>query len=127
MHSLNVVHGDLKAVSVSHASNACAYLTRLRKANILINNQHQACLTDFGLATVLHNTGTFTASGTAGGTFRWMSPELLVSAGDTGMPTAASDIYALAMVFWEVSWLMNGLHLNNVDTITDIHRMHPVR
>lgn len=80
----------------------------IEKANVLVSAQHIACLTDFGLATVQHNTGTFssTTTGSLRGTLRWMSPELIGIHGendDHGRPTVKSDIYALAMVFWEVS------------------------
>lgn len=40
-----------------------------------------------------------------GGTFCWMSPELLHSPpGSDGRPTCESDCYALGMVIYEVSW-----------------------
>ena len=41
----------------------------------------------------------------AGGTFRWMSPELLYKAGfgaKDSRPTMQSDCYALGMVIYEV-------------------------
>lgn len=84
------------------------HLLTTEKANVLVSAQHAACLVDFGLATIHHNTDTFanTVTGSLRGTLRWMSPELLGIHGqsnDTGMPTPKSDIYALAMVFWEVS------------------------
>jgi len=43
----------------------------------------------------------------SGGTFRWMSPELLDPErfGSSGCPTCESDCYALGMVIHEVSWL----------------------
>jgi len=43
----------------------------------------------------------------SGGTFCWMSPELLDSSrfGSNGHPTRESDCYALGMVIYEVSWL----------------------
>lgn len=65
-----------------------------------------ACLTDFGLSTILYNTGTLTKTATSRGTLRWMSPELLGHPDqmkDVGKPTEASDIYAVAVVFWEAS------------------------
>ena len=42
-----------------------------------------------------------------GGTFPWMSPELLfpLRIGSDGCPTRESDCYALAMVIYEVSWV----------------------
>lgn len=74
----------------------------------MINAEGNACLTDFGLATALHRAQPLDAAKVTGGTLRWMSPELLVNnevSEDFGMPTEASDIYALAMVFWEVGLL----------------------
>ena len=71
------------------------------KANILINDHREACLADFGLAIALQGSATVTT--TLKGTLRWMAPELLKSSDpDGGVPTCASDVYALAMVFYEV-------------------------
>jgi len=104
MHDLHIVHGDLKG------------------ANILINEDERACLADFGLTTI---TGVATRASarasraslisndtlmsfTAGGTYRWMSPELLdperfgVSESEGDRPTRQSDCYALGMVIYEV-------------------------
>ena len=65
-----------------------------------------ARIADFGLATVSSASINFTATASMRGTLRWMSPELLdldESADlETGRPTPAADIYALAMVMWEV-------------------------
>ncbi|KAF9649103.1 hypothetical protein BDM02DRAFT_3167185 [Thelephora ganbajun] len=104
MHGLRIVHGDLKG------------------ANILINKDRRACIADFGLTTitgiVTHAaTGSSQASQitneslmsfTAGGTYRWMSPELLVPGRfgvqqpEDNRPTTQSDCYALGMVIYEV-------------------------
>jgi serine/threonine protein kinase len=92
------------------------------KANILINKGRRACLADFGLSTI---TGVAThpiarasrtslisndtlMSFTAGGTRRWMSPELLdperfgIPQSEGDRPTRQSDYYALGMVIYEV-------------------------
>lgn len=54
----------------------------------------------------MHGETTMTMTSAFRGTFRWMSPELLHSPdSDGGTPTFESDIYALAMVFYEVLWL----------------------
>ena len=108
MHSLDVVHGDLKAVCLRARRHFPALTDTEVQANIMINAEGVASLTDFGLATVLHRAGTLNAKKAIGGTLRWMSPELLVdneASEDAGKPTQASDIYALAMVFWEVRLL----------------------
>ncbi|OCH88849.1 kinase-like protein, partial [Obba rivulosa] len=86
LHHSDVVHGDLK----SH--------------NILVNEQRTACITDFGLAAMDFAGKLKTMSVTAGST-RWMSPELLdpeefdLEKAELSHP---SDIYALALVIWEI-------------------------
>ena len=70
---------------------------------------------DFGLATVVYSTNTFTSGATSMlGTLRWMAPEMFSydsSQNDSGRPERAADIYALAMVFWEVSKAGPGYHM----------------
>jgi len=87
MHEQEIVHGDLKG------------------ANILIDNNGHARLADFSLLTIVLDQSTIMSTYTAGGTFRWMGPELLdpESFGLGGVrPTKASDCYALGMVIYEV-------------------------
>ena len=126
MHDLHVVHGDLKGVFVSLKSNLHTFHL-FTKANILINKERRACIADFGLTTI---TGVSThvaarasevslvsndslVSFTSGGTYRWMSPELLdperfgIPESEGGRPTRRSDCYALGMVIYEV-----GVHLS---------------
>ena len=121
MHDLHIVHGDLKGVSVPLKSNT--YTSHLFvKANILINKERRACIADFGLTTVT-GVAKYAAAGdsrvslisnyslmsfTAGGTYRWMSPELLdperfgMPQSEDNRPTEQSDCYALGMVIYEV-------------------------
>jgi serine/threonine protein kinase len=95
----------------------------ITKANILINKDRRACIADFGLTTIT-GVGTHSITGmspvstisddtlmsfTAGGTQRWMSPELLdperfgIPQVEENRPTRQSDCYALGMVIYEVS------------------------
>ena len=77
------------------------------EANILIDEDGNARLADFGLLTIVSNS-THAATTTlpeSSGTLRWMSPELLdpVRFGaKNGRPTKESDCYALGMVVLEV-------------------------
>jgi serine/threonine protein kinase len=75
----------------------------------LIDENGHARLTDFGLTIMLHATKTATEARGAG-SLRWMAPELLDPDGygileaEAGIPTKHSDIYALAMTIWEVTY-----------------------
>ena len=76
------------------------------KANILIDQTGHACLADFGLLTIISDPANLLSSSsfTQGGTFRWMSPELIEPKrfGFTkSRPTKSSDCYALGMVIYE--------------------------
>ena len=77
------------------------------KANILIDQDGHARLADFGLLTIISDHTYFNTSSStaAGGTTRWMSPELLDPEQfglDHSCPTKESDCYALGMVIYEV-------------------------
>ena len=56
---------------------------------------------------------------TAGGTYRWMSPELLdperfeMPKSEDNRPTRQSDCYALGMVIYEVSFCVNKFAVPN--------------
>ncbi|KAJ7779464.1 kinase-like domain-containing protein [Mycena maculata] len=88
LHSMNIVHGDL------------------RGANILINDDLHACLTDFGLSGFSDTTETGTAStSNRAGSLRWMAPELIDPprfGRKHFLRTTASDAYAFACVCIEL-------------------------
>ena len=76
------------------------------KANILIDENGNACLADFGLLIIISDptNPTVSSSYAPAGTTRWMSPELLdpdQSNPKDGRPTKESDCYALGMVIYE--------------------------
>ena len=127
MHDLRIVHGDLKGVYPSLNIEYMRTSHLSTKANVLINGDRRACIADFGLTTI---TGVVThasarasqvslisndtlMSFTAGGTCRWMSPELLdperfgMPESEGNRPTRQSDCYALGMVIYEVSICIN--------------------
>jgi serine/threonine protein kinase len=128
MHGLRVVHGDLKGVICFSQTNVSTLTPRSpAKANILINKDRRACLADFGLSTIT-GIATHAVAGasrtslisndtlmsfTAGGTRRWMSPELLdpemfgIPQSEGDRPTRQSDCYALGMVIYEVGISVN--------------------
>lgn len=116
MHGLDLVHGDLKGVRTFPCKRFRTDLIPSIQVNILINGNRRACITDFGLSAVTrtgaraNDAASFVSQYslepfTHGGTYRWMSPELLYPElyGLTDdRPTSESDRWALAMVIYEV-------------------------
>ena len=95
-----MIHGDLKAVSPICHSLISHNLTReFIQANILIDGQGRARISDFGLSLVRsHSTLVKQAETPVCGTAPWMAPELLKG----GQITIASDVYGFAMTMYEV-------------------------
>ncbi len=70
----------------------------LKPANVLIDEQDQVRITDFGLAKHTDNDSSVTASGTAVGTPNYMSPEQASGHGDRATKTA--DVYSLGAILF---------------------------
>lgn len=84
------------------------------QTNVLIDETGAARLADFGLSTVIHSTLAFSSSTNSRGTVRWMSPELHED--DTEVNSAqmtplqlgiAADVWAWALVVWEVRFQLS--------------------
>ena len=96
LHRNGVIHRDIKS------------------PNILLTDMFQAKIGDLGLAEVKQTTHTLNNGGAAG-SIPWMAPEVLK--GDNN--TRASDIYAVGMVFWEMTarkFPYQGFQANQVMT-----------
>ena len=79
-HRLGIVHRDVKP------------------SNVLLDDEGNCYLTDFGLAKILESSVQLTASGVGLGTPAYMSPEQ----GQGEKADARSDIYALGVVLYEM-------------------------
>lgn len=120
MHSLGLVHGDLKAVRDHYTLDRDIVLTSVTQINILVNELEMPCLGDFGITTMPTATVNFTTMASSKGTLRWMSPELIDDTDDTDSDglssstrcaTQKADIWAMAMVIWEV---INHSHVSKL-------------
>lgn len=69
----------------------------IKPSNILLRDDHYAYLADFGLARALEGGGDLTQTGTLLGTPEYMAPELA-----EGPASMSSDIYALAVVLYQM-------------------------
>ncbi|KAF8144229.1 kinase-like domain-containing protein [Mycena galopus ATCC 62051] len=88
MHSENIIHGDL-----------CA-------RNILIGDDGQPRLTDFGLTGLIDAETSSTGESKPRGSIRWMAPELFRQ---PFQRTTASDIWAFACVCCEVRVIKSSI------------------
>jgi eukaryotic-like serine/threonine-protein kinase len=93
--TLNVLEGIARALGHAHAAGVVH--RDVKPSNILVTRDGAAKLTDFGIVRVLGE-ATLTHVGTVMGTARYMSPEQ--ARGDVA--TAASDVYSLAVVGYEM-------------------------
>jgi len=90
LHSKSVVHGDLSG------------------SNVLVDAKGQACIADFGLSTILHESGVsaFVApsTGKLRATLRWAAPELLdlEDDGNKKTYTKPSDIYSFGGIMLQI-------------------------
>jgi len=82
IHSRKFTHGDIKG------------------ANVLINSEKSACITDMGLVSIsASNAFATTHKALSAGSARWMAPELLL---DDIPRNYSSDVYAYGMTLYEV-------------------------
>ncbi|KAJ6516341.1 kinase-like domain-containing protein, partial [Mycena sanguinolenta] len=84
LHSQDIVHGDLKTV------------------NILVTPSRKACITDFGLSSIVTELSvrmTFSSGNARAGTVRYQAPELLRGEKSNHY---GSDVYAFACVSYEI-------------------------
>ncbi|MFO0880337.1 MAG: serine/threonine-protein kinase [Gemmataceae bacterium] len=103
VHDVKVVHRDLKP------------------ANILAG----PLIADFGLARLLDEDGSLTASGLVLGTPQYMAPEQASAQGDIG---PAADVYSLGVILYECLTgrpPLNGS--NRLATLDLVKRRHPTR
>lgn len=71
-----------------------------RKENVLINDNGDALLMDFGLAMVMEENSLYSSSYREGGSVRWMAPELLLNNKVTR--SCNTDVYSYGGVAFEV-------------------------
>lgn len=102
-----VCHGDLKPVQFLRSTRHPVYSPIHQQANVLVNQNRRALLSDFGLAKILDETlqHGLTTTDNFKGSLPWCSRELL----ETGTRTTQSDMWAWALLVWEASRLQASI------------------
>ena len=80
------------------------------QSNILVSDRGspQALLSDYGLTSIIFDPFSLTRA-----SINWTAPELLSLEDDRRVPSSTSDIYALAMVVYEVCGLFTVAFVQN--------------
>lgn len=101
LHKKGIIHGDIKGVRLSpQAQTSRREFHLLEQTNIMMGDDNQPRLIDFGISRIVGVRGyTTTGNGTS---WAWAAPELLQDDGTSAPKTQKSDIYALASTFVEV-------------------------
>ena len=103
LHGKNVIHCDLKAVSILLYNFHLSFQILSFQDNILIDESKNAMVADFGVASIqdLMSRSAATLSGNSqhgNGTLRWMAPERL----EGQSVQKSSDVYSFAITAWEL-------------------------
>lgn len=98
----------------------------LKPSNILLHEDGQPCVTDFGLAQRTTADSRLTASGTLIGTPSYMAPEQ--ATGDRSAMTISTDIYGLGAVLYE---MLTGqppfVGESPIDTVLKVVNSEPIK
>ncbi|KAG8985073.1 hypothetical protein FRB90_004951 [Tulasnella sp. 427] len=89
-----------KGLAYLHSQNPSVIHGDIKPENILINDNGDALLMDFGLAMVMEVDPWYTSSFYEGGSTRWMAPELLLNNKTTR--SCGSDVYSYGGVAFEI-------------------------
>ncbi|CAE7168345.1 unnamed protein product [Rhizoctonia solani] len=101
MHTNGIVHGDIKPVTSTHLAPTFVVAEARSQDNVLLTDQGQVQLADFGSAiSTLATTLNFTQTSSFHFTTRFAAPEVLKE--DNHTFTKEGDIYALGMTIYSV-------------------------
>ncbi|PVU90439.1 hypothetical protein BB559_004620 [Furculomyces boomerangus] len=120
---VSYIHDISIGVSYLHSRHPSIIHRDLKPMNILISRNNRAKITDFGLAKVREKRGTMLH--TACGTPNWQAPEFWSS---NPVYNEKVDVYACALLFWEILQWTPGLYpynnLNEHEIYYNVKKLH---
>ncbi|KAJ7575172.1 kinase-like domain-containing protein [Mycena floridula] len=101
---INAVRDIAAAMQYLHEHKPPIVHADIRGTNVLVLDNLQCCLADFGLSVIAESSGiTGTSTASRAGSVRWMAPEILsLSTHDAELNQTSRDIYAFACTFLEI-------------------------
>jgi serine/threonine-protein kinase len=124
----NVMHPERAIRIIIGVCDALAYAHKLgaihrdiKPANIMLADEEQPILMDFGLVKILNATS-HTATGAIIGTARYMPPEII----NNETPDERSDIYSLGITLYEALTSRPPFNAESVLTLINMHLNDPV-
>ncbi|KDQ10876.1 hypothetical protein BOTBODRAFT_177764 [Botryobasidium botryosum FD-172 SS1] len=128
----HLLRGAVAAVQYLHGLQPAVVHGDIKAANLLVKDNGEACLGDFGLSRFIQHVSTGVTTTTPNsGTPRWMAPELLFgSGGDLAPITKEGDVYALGCLALEApsklttdEWPWYSIH-NNAEFMVKVYEGH---
>jgi len=131
LHSKNIIHGDLKGVSLLMQMSLPTSPNFAFQVNILVSPSGRACLADFGLATTMESKPGSTSMNRTAGTLRWQAPELFPDMDSDAeniqhRNTFATDVYAYGLVCYEASQILRFVLRITSEFALDVLRYLPI-
>jgi serine/threonine-protein kinase len=117
--AIRVIIGICDALAYAHKLGAIH--RDIKPANIMLTDEEQPILMDFGLVKILNATS-HTATGAIIGTARYMPPEII----NDEAPDERSDIYSLGITLYEALTSAPPFDAESVLTLVTMHLNDPV-
>jgi len=113
---LKLIQGAAKGLKYLHEQSPPIIHADIRACNVLVDDENNACLVDFGLVPVLSTT-TFTTTNVVGPA-RWQAPEVFLTEEEDRLPfTLKTDVFSFSMFTVELLTKDRPFNHRKIDTV----------